>query len=81
MIATYKRENTGRANLKILKENEAIVTVTEGKFHLVKRLFANCGNEVVDLKRLAIGALKLDSHLQEGEYRELSDDEISLFVE
>lgn len=69
------------ANLKILKENEAIVTVTEGKFHLVKRLFANCGNEVVDLKRLAIGALKLDGHLQEGEYRELSDDEISLFVE
>ncbi|WP_297788644.1 pseudouridine synthase [uncultured Anaerococcus sp.] len=69
------------ANLKILKENEAQVTVTEGKFHLVKRLFANCGNEVVDLKRLAIGALKLDGHLQEGEYRELSDDEISLFVE
>lgn len=69
------------AKLEILEEKKALVRVTEGKFHLVKRLFSNCDNEVLKLKRLAIGKLKLDSHLAEGEYRELSDDEISLFVE
>lgn len=69
------------ANLEIIGDNEAKVTVTEGKFHLVKRLFSNSGNEVVDLKRVAIGDLKLDSHLGLGEYRELSDSEVDLFVE
>lgn len=69
------------AKLEILGDNEAKVTVTEGKFHLVKRLFSNSGNEVVDLKRVAIGDLELDSHLGLGEYRELSDSEVDLFVE
>lgn len=69
------------AKLEIIDDNEAKVIVTEGKFHLVKRLFSNCGNEVVDLKRVAIGDLELDSHLGLGEYRELSDDEVSYFVE
>lgn len=69
------------AKLEIIGKNEAKVIVTEGKFHLVKRLFSNCGNEVVDLKRAAIGDLELDSHLGLGEYRELSDDEVSYFVE
>ena len=69
------------AKLEIIGKNEAKVIVTEGKFHLVKRLFSNCGNKVVELKRVAIGDLELDSHLGLGEYRELSDDEVSYFVE
>ena len=69
------------AKLEIIGENEAKVIVTEGKFHLVKRLFSNSDNEVVELKRVAIGDLELDSHLGLGEYRELSDDEVSYFVE
>lgn len=69
------------AKLEIIGKNEAKVIVTEGKFHLVKRLFSNSGNEVVELKRVAIGDLELDSHLGLGEYRELSDDEVSYFVE
>lgn len=69
------------AKLEIVGDNEARVTVTEGKFHLVKRLFSNCENEVVELKRVAIGDLELDSHLGLGEYRELSDDEVSYFME
>lgn len=69
------------AKLEIIGKNEAKVIVTEGKFHLVKRLFSNSGNEVVDLKRVAIGDLELDSHLGLGEYRELSDSEVDLFVE
>lgn len=69
------------AKLKIIGKNEAKVIVTEGKFHLVKRLFSNSCNEVVELKRVAIGDLELDSHLGLGEYRELSDSEVDLFVE
>src|SRR5699024_3274950 len=69
------------AKLEILEDKKAIVKVTEGKFHLVKRLFSNCGNKVEELKRIAIGDLSLDEHLAEGEYRELSDDEISILME
>ena len=69
------------AELEILGEKEAKIKVTEGKFHLVKRLFSNCGNEVLALRRVAIGDLDLDSHLAEGEYRELSDEEVSLFLD
>lgn len=67
------------AELEILGEREAKIKVTEGKFHLVKRLFSNCGNEVLALRRVAIGDLKLDPHLGEGNYRELTEDELALF--
>lgn len=67
------------ADLEIVGEKEAIVKVTEGKYHLVKRLFSNLGNEVVSLKRVAIGDLKLDPYLGEGDYRDLTEDELALF--
>lgn len=67
------------AKLEIIAEKKAIVKVTEGKFHLVKRLFSNLGNEVVGLKRIAIGDLKLDPFLTEGSYRELKEEELALF--
>ena len=67
------------AKLEIKSEKKALVRVTEGKFHLVKRLFSNCNNKVVSLKRIAIGDLKLDPILNEGEYRELYPEEIDLF--
>ena len=54
------------------------VWVCEGKFHQVRRMFAACGHTVVKLKRLSIGPLTLDEALQPGEYRELTDDELSL---
>lgn len=69
------------AKLEIIDEKKAIVKVTEGKFHLVKRLFSNLGNEVVGLKRIAIGDLKLDPFLNEGAYRELNEDELELFLD
>lgn len=67
------------ADLEIVGEKEAIVKVTEGKYHLVKRLFSNLGNEVVSLKRVAIGDLKLDPYLGEGDYRDLTEAELALF--
>lgn len=66
--------------LEIIDNNKAIVKVTEGKYHLVKRLFSNLGNKVTSLKRLAIGDLKLDPYLEEGNYRELTDEELKLFL-
>lgn len=60
---------------------EAELTLTEGKFHQVKRMFAETGNEVVYLKRLAIGSVVLDESLLPGEFRELTPVEIdSLFL-
>jgi len=54
------------------------LTVFEGKYHQVKRMFRAVGNEVVFLKRIAIGSLMLDFSLQSGDYRELNEGEIAL---
>ena len=59
------------------KEDKKIeLTITEGKFHQVKRMLKAVDNEVVYLKRLSMGSLKLDGTLVLGEYRSLTDDEI-----
>ena len=62
------------------KNPEAVcnITVYEGKFHEVKRLFQALGNEVVYLKRLSINGLALDPSLKCGEYRELTEEEIKI---
>ena len=62
--------------LEWLSDDECVLTITEGKFHQVKRMFKAVGNEVVYLKRLSIGSLKLDETLKPGEYRELTSDEV-----
>ncbi|MGN1281012.1 MAG: pseudouridine synthase [Succinivibrio sp.] len=66
------------ALLEIVSDHEGLVTVTEGRFHEVKRLFECVGNEVLELERLYIGQLRLDESLDEGEYRYLTDEEIEL---
>ena len=68
------------SELKILASgtnSEIEVTIYEGKFHQVKRMFAAVGKKVVYLKRLSMGPLQLDSNLELGEYRELNDSEIA----
>ncbi len=57
---------------------DCLLTIYEGKFHQVKRMFAAVGNEVVYLKRVAMGALNLDPSLPLGGYRELTQKELSL---
>ncbi len=54
------------------------VTIFEGKFHQVKRMFEKIDNEVKYLKRVQIGSLLLDEDLRIGEIRELSEGEIEL---
>ena len=53
------------------------LTIVEGKFHQVKRMFKAVGKRVVSLRRTAMGPLKLDETLAPGEYRELSEQEQS----
>ncbi|NHM27130.1 rRNA pseudouridine synthase [Desulfofundulus sp. TPOSR] len=65
--------------LKILRsgpESEVELTIYEGKYHQVKRMFQSVGKKVTYLKRIAMGPLILDERLKPGEYRELSEEEI-----
>lgn len=68
-------------DLEILKADaisEVMVTIFEGKFHQIKRMFKARGKKVVYLKRLSIGSLKLDESLKLGDYRELTEKEITI---
>lgn len=56
------------------------VTIKEGKFHQVKRMFNAVNNEVIYLKRLSMGPIKLDESLKLGEYRHLTEDELKLLM-
>lgn len=70
---------TKPGELTILESGPASVielVITEGKFHQVKRMFEAVGKKVVYLKRLEMGSLTLDETLREGEYRELTDEEL-----
>src|SRR5690606_25865147 len=70
---------TKPGKLQILKygeQSEIELTITEGKFHQVKRMFEAVGKRVVYLKRLSMGPLQLDRQLPIGEYRELTEDEL-----
>ena len=76
--------NTLPAELEILKsgENSEIeLTIVEGKFHQVKRMFEAVGKKVTYLKRLSMGELRLDTKLELGQYRELTDEEILMLEE
>jgi 16S rRNA pseudouridine516 synthase len=67
------------AKLKILKTGEISeieLTIQEGRFHQVKRMFEAVGKEVIYLKRLSMGSLVLDSSLATGEYRDLTQEEL-----
>ena len=67
------------AHLEILKSEEISeirLTIREGKFHQVKRMFHAVGKEVIYLKRLQMGSLVLDPRLALGEYRELTGQEL-----
>lgn len=69
---------TKPAKLEILSgRNRAYITITEGKYHQVKRMFQAIGLTVTFLKRISMGSLILDKNLKSGEYRKLTEEEIS----
>jgi len=68
------------AGMEILSSGEtsvADVTLTEGKFHQVKRMFIAIGHPLVKLQRLRIGCVTLDESLAPGEFRKLTEEEIT----
>lgn len=76
-----EKKPTMPADLHILKSQEISeieVTICEGKFHQVKRMFQAVSKEVIYLKRISMGKLELDKRLQPGEYRYLTEEEIGL---
>ncbi len=58
--------------------SEVRVTIQEGKYHQVKRMFEALDKKVVYLQRIEFGGLLLDEDLEEGEYRELTEEELSI---
>ncbi|EAC2499332.1 rRNA pseudouridine synthase [Listeria monocytogenes] len=66
------------ARLIIINPNEIKVTIQEGKFHQVKRMFAARGKTVSYLKRISMGNLQLDESLELGEYRPLTETELAI---
>lgn len=66
------------ARLDILAPGECRIAVMEGKYHQVRRMLASRGKPVKTLKREAIGVLRLDEGMREGDFRELDQSEIGL---
>ena len=67
---------TKEAVLELTGAKSCHLTITEGKFHQVKRMFQAVGLHVVYLKRLSMGGLRLDENLKEGEVRLLYEEEV-----
>ena len=67
---------TAPAKVERVAEKEILLTIREGRFHQVKRMLQAVGNEVLYLKRLSMGSLRLPKDLEKGAYRPLSEEEI-----
>lgn len=76
---------TAPARLTVLSKcngiSEVEITITEGRYHQIKRMFEALGMKVLYLKRLSMGKLQLDVALKPGEYRRLTEDELKLLKE
>ncbi len=66
------------SDIHIIDDYHCYLTIYEGKYHQVKKMFLSIGNRVKDLKRVSIGNLYLDDSLRKGEKRLLNDDEIKI---
>ncbi|NGZ75691.1 pseudouridine synthase [Saccharibacillus alkalitolerans] len=69
IVRRYEREGAAHSDIRL--------TIMEGKFHQVKRMFEAVGKKVVFLKRVSMGPLLLDPALSPGQYRELSEEELT----
>ena len=76
MYFAFEDVTTLPATLCIESDHVALVTLREGKYHQIKRMFGRFRNPVVALHRLTIGPIKLDTHLAAGESRALTLDEV-----
>ena len=69
------------SSLEIIDTYQAKVTLTEGRYHQIKRMFGTYQAKVLELKRLSMGNFTLPIDLNEGEIRELTKEELSLIKE
>ena len=79
-IGTSQEEEWTMPGKLVIEKSDAIseirLTIQEGKFHQVKRMFEAVGKEVIYLKRESMGTLVLDETLKPGEYRKLTEEEL-----
>jgi 16S rRNA pseudouridine516 synthase len=78
MYFSYEDITTKPAQLERISECIARVTLEEGRYHQIKRMFGRFRNPVLALHRVSIGEIKLDDGLAPGEYRVLRENEINL---
>lgn len=74
-----EKQPTKPGKLEIIDDYNLNLTISEGRYHQVKRMFAALGNKVVGLHRWRIGDIVLDEQMDEGEYRTLTQMEIDSF--
>lgn len=72
-----EKDLTRPATLEQVDARVVRLTLSEGRYHPVKRMFAAVGNRVIELHRERIGAIVLDDDLAPGEYRPLTEEEIA----
>lgn len=72
-----EKRSTREAELQLESRTRGTITVVEGKFHQIKRMFSAVGNKITYLERVSFGGIKLDRTLRRGEWRELTAEEIS----
>ncbi len=70
---------TKPCKIVLSNKKEGKITITEGKYHEIKRMFGATGNKVTFLKRISFGKIILDEQLNEGEYRPLTMNEVTYF--
>ncbi|KGQ29546.1 16S rRNA pseudouridine(516) synthase RsuA [Gallibacterium anatis] len=75
-----EKQPTKPAQIEIIDDYNLNLTIVEGKYHQVKRMFAALGNKVIALHRWRIGQIILDPQLEEGQYRALTDAEVQSFL-
>lgn len=80
MYFSYEDISTRPAQLTILSDNEALVSLTEGRYHQIKRMFGRFRNAVIALHRLSVGDIALDPDLAVGEYRHLTEKEVNSVI-
>ncbi|MNN71307.1 Ribosomal small subunit pseudouridine synthase A [compost metagenome] len=75
----YEGLTTLPAQLDILDTRTARLTLHEGRYHQVKRMFGHFRNRVIGLHRESVGPLKLDPQMKPGDYRSLTAEEVAYF--
>jgi len=69
------------AELEVVSRTEAMLSVTEGRYHQVRRMFAATGNHVEELRRERLGGLSLPKSMVPGQWKLLSEEEIALIFQ